>query len=432
MRAQDVPRTTARHTGLLAIGRMFTSLRVPNYRLFFAGQVVSLSGTWMQGVAQAWLVLDLTGSGTALGMVTSLQFLPVLLFGPLGGVLADRFDKRRVLYGTQITAAILAAILGTLVITDAIEVWMVYVLAACLGFVYVVDNPTRQTFIHEMVGSENLTNAVSLNSVLVNVARVIGPGLAGTLIVTIGLAPCFFINAASYGAVLIALFLMDPDRLHREALVARRRGQLREGLRYVRATPEVWVPLVMMAVVGTLAYEFQVSLALLARFTFAGDAGTYGTMSVFMGLGAVVGGLATAAAGRRPATSLAWTAIVFGTIQVITSAAPTLFMTLVALVFLGAASIRFLALGNATLQLAATPKMRGRVMALWAVAFLGSTPIGGPIVGWVGEHIGPRVALGLGGVASVACGLLAYRALARVELRANGELPPIPPPKPAG
>lgn len=191
------------------------------------------------------------------------------------------------------------------------------------------------------------------------------------------------------------------------------------------------MPLVMMAVVGTLAYEFQVVLPLLARFTFDGDAGTYGTMSVLMGIGAVIGGLATAAVGRRPATSLAWTAMVFGIIQVITSVAPSLFMTFIALLFLGAASIRFLALGNATLQLAASPEMRGRVMALWAVAFLGSTPIGGPLVGWIGEHIGPRVALGLGGVATAIAGLLAYRALARIGLRTDGDVP-IPPPKPAG
>ena len=431
MRTEDTPRTSARQYGLAAIGRMFTSLRVPNFRLFFAGQVISLSGTWMQGIAQAWLVLDLTGSGTALGLVTSLQFLPVLLFGPLGGVLADRFDKRRVLYGTQITAAVLAATLGTLVVTDTIQLWMVYVLAACLGFVYVVDNPTRQTFIHEMVGAENLTNAVSLNSVLVNVARVIGPGLAGTLIVTVGLAPCFFINAGSYGAVLVALFLMNPERLLREKRQARRRGQLLEGFRYVRSTPEVLVPLVMMAVLGTLAYEFQVSLPLLARFTFNGDADTYATMSVLMGLGAIFGGLITAASRGGSATTLAWTAGLFGALQIVVAMAPTLATAYLALVLLGAASIRVIALGNSTLQLAASPEMRGRVMALWAVAFLGSTPIGGPIVGWVGEHLGPRIALGMGGVAAMVCGLLAYPALARIRLRAaNGDVE-IPAPKPA-
>ncbi|MBU1865984.1 MAG: MFS transporter, partial [Actinobacteria bacterium] len=272
-------------------------------------------------------------------------------------------------------------------------------------------------------------NAVSLNSVLVNVARVIGPGLAGTLIVTVGMAPCFFINAGSYAAVLLALYLMNPDRLHREDLQARGRGQLMEGLRYVRATPEVLVPLLMMAVVGMLAYEFQVVLPLLARFTFEGDAGTYGTMSLLMGCGAIIGGLAMAGGGQRPATRLSRTAIIFGSIQLTTSFAPTLTIAFVSIVFMGAASIQFLALGNATLQLAAAPEMRGRVMALWAVAFLGSTPIGGPIVGWIGEHLGPRVALGLGGAATVACGILAYPALARVTMRANGEPPPIPPPK---
>ncbi|HEX5630311.1 MAG TPA: MFS transporter, partial [Acidimicrobiia bacterium] len=307
-----------------ALGRTFSSLRIPNYRLYFIGQVISLSGTWMQGVAQAWLVLEITGSGTALGLVSSLQFLPVLLFGPLGGVIADRFDKRRVLYCTQLVAASLALILGIIVATDVVELWMVYVLAACLGFVYVVDNPTRQTFVHEMVGSENLTNAVSLNSVVVNVARVIGPGLAGTLIIAVGLAPCFFINAASFIAVFVALALMDPTKIHRGVRSTRRPGQLREGLRYVRSTPEVLVPLLMMGVVGTLAYEFQVVLPLLARFTFEGDAGTYGTLSALMGLGAVIGGLATASAGRRPATALSRTAIVFGLLHLAAAVMPTL------------------------------------------------------------------------------------------------------------
>ena len=421
----------SRSSRVQAITRMFSSLRVPNYRLYFIGQVISLSGTWMQRVAQSWLVLELTGSGTALGVVSALQFLPLLLLGPWGGVLADRYDKRRVLIATQAIPAVLAGILGLLVATDVVTVWMVYLLAVALGFVQVVDNPTRQTFIHEMVGPDDLTNAVSLNAVVVNVARVIGPGFAGALIVTIGLAPCFFINGLSYGAVLIALALMNPARLLRAPSQTRRPGQLREGLRYVRNTPEVLVPLVMLAIVGTLAYEYQVVLPLLAKFTFGGDAGTYATMSALTGIGAVVGGLATAAGGRKPATSLAWTAIVFGSIQMLTSMAPTLAICYAIMILLGAASIRFLALGNATLQLAAEPAMRGRVMALWAVAFLGSTPVGGPIVGWIGEHIGPRIALGLGGVATLASGILAYRALARIEARAkSGDSSTIPPPKP--
>jgi MFS family permease len=275
---------------------MFSSLRVPNYRLYFAGQAISLSGTWMQSVAQGWLVLDLTGSGTAIGLVLALQTLPVLLLGPLGGVLADRVDKRRLLLATQALAGVLAAALGLLVLFDVVRLWMVCVLAAGLGFVNLVDNPTRQAFVGEMVGSHDLTNAVGLNSVLVNLARSLGPAAAGLLIVTVGMAPCFLINAASFLASITALALMRTDQLRRSTPQPRRTGQLRAGFRYVRATPPILIPLLMMAVVGTLAYEFQVSLPLLARYTFGGDAGTYGTMTALMGAGAVVGGLLTAAA----------------------------------------------------------------------------------------------------------------------------------------
>ena len=394
--------------------RIFSSLRVPNYRLYFAGQAVSLSGTWMQGVAQAWLVLDLTGSGTAIGLVLALQFLPVLLLGPLGGVVADRVDKRRLLVATQVAAALLATTLGLLVLFDVVRLWMVYALACGLGFVNLVDNPTRQAFVGEMVGPDDLTNAVSLNSVLVNLARIAGPAGAGALIITVGVAPCFLINAASYLAAIAALLLMRPEQLRRSAPQPRRPGQLRAGLRYVRSTPALLIPLIMMAVVGTLAYEFQTILPLLARFTFGGDAGTYGMMTALMGAGAVVGGLLTAAAGRRAPTALATMALLFGAVQTAAAFAPNRAMALAAMVPLGAASIAFLSLGNATLQLASAPEMRGRVMALWAVAFLGSTPIGAPLIGWIGEQIGPRWGLGVGGLATLLCGLLAYRPLARV------------------
>jgi len=397
-----------------AARRMFSSLRVRNYRLYLAGQAISLSGTWMQSVAQGWLVLELTGSGTAIGLVLALQFLPVLLLGPVGGVLPDRFDKRHLLFATQAAAGTLAAALGLLVLFDLIRLWMVYVLATGLGFVNLVDNPTRQTFIGEMVGSDHLTNAVSLNSVLVNLARVIGPAVAGALILTVGLAPCFLVNAGSYLAVIAALAAMRVEDLRRSPRQPRRRGQLREGLRYVRRTPTLFIPLLMMAVVGTLTYEFQVILPLLARFTFDGDAGTYSAMTACMGGGAVVGGLLTAAAGRRRTTALATTAVAFGTVQLAAALAPGLWVALALLVLVGAASISFLALGNATLQLASAPEMRGRVMALWGVAFLGSTPVGGPLMGWIGEHLGPRYGLGLGGLAALLCGLLAYRTLARI------------------
>ncbi|RPI24936.1 MAG: MFS transporter [Actinobacteria bacterium] len=405
-------------TAPAAVRRTFSSLGVFNYRLYFFGQIVSVSGTWMQAVAQSWLVLQLTGSGTAIGLVVALQFLPMLFLAPLGGVIADRFDKRRLLILTQSAAALLAALLGLLIVTGAVELWMIYVLAACLGIINSIDTPTRQTFVLEMVGREGVTNAVSLNAVLVNLARVLGPAIAGALIVTVGIGVCFLINAASYLAVILALAVMRADELHPSPAQPRRSGQLREGLRYVRATPAVLTPLLMMAVVGTFAYEYQVVLPLLARFTFEGDAKTYAAMTALMGAGAVVGGLLTAARRSRSALALGWAAAVFGAVQLAVALAPTLPVALATLTVLGAASISFLALGNATLQLNSAPDMRGRVMGLWAVAFLGSTPIGGPIVGWIGEQFGPRFALGLGGAVTVLAGAFAFRSLGAVDREA--------------
>lgn len=403
--------------------RTFSSLRVYNYRLYISGQMVSLSGTWMQRIAQAWLVLKLTDSGTALGLVTALQFLPMLLFGPLGGVVADRVEKRRMLLATQIAAGILALFLGVLVVADVVKLWMVYVLAAALGLVNTVDTPTRQTFVLEMVGREQLPNAVSLNSVMVNLARIFGPAIAGVLITTVGLGLCFLFNAASYLAIVAALLRMRVEELHRTPPQPRKRGQLLEGFRYVRSTPALLAPLLMMGVIGTLAYEFQVVLPLLARFTFHGDAGTFSLMSSFMGGGAVAGGLFVATRHRTEPTALAWTAIVFGVVLLGGAFAPNIWVELLMMVLIGAASISFLALGNATLQLATDSAMRGRVMALWGVAFLGSTPIGGPIIGWIGEHVGPRWAMSVGGVAALASGLFAYRTLERVHLNVREPAP---------
>ncbi len=399
--------------------RTFSSLRIRNYRLYFIGQIVSVSGTWMQRVAQSWLVLELTGSGTAIGLVTALQFLPILLLAPQGGVLADRWDKRRLLLVTQTIAGGLAATLGVLVVTDLVRLWMVYVLAAALGLVNSVDNPTRQTFVIEMVGRDAVTNAVSLYSVLVNVARVFGPAAAGALIVSTGIGICFLINSTTYLAVIVALLLMRVSELTPAQVQPRRRGQFRDGLRYVRSAPSVLIPLVMMAIVGTFAYEYQVVLPLFAKFTFGGDAATFAAMTAWSGAGAVVGGLFTAGRRSRTAVTLAWTAIVFGTVQLATSAAPSLTLALAAFVVLGATSISFLALGNATLQLNSTPEMRGRVMGLWAVGFLGSTAVGGPIMGWIGEHIGPRIALGLGGVLTMLAGAAAFQRLAAIDRTAE-------------
>lgn len=401
------PATTLRRT--------FSSLRVRNYRLYFIGQTISVSGIWMQRVAQSWLVLDLTGSGTAVGMVTALQFLPILLLAPLGGVLADRFDKRRLLYVTQAAAAFLAAILGVLVVVSAVEMWMVFLLAGLLGVVGSFDNPARQTFVVEMVGREALSNAVSLNSVLVNVARVLGPVAAGAIILAAGTGPCFLVNAATHFGLIGALLLMRPGELQPSPRQPRRSRQLREGLRYVRSTPGVLTPLLLMAVAGTFAYEYQIVLPLFARFAFEGNAATYSTMTAMMGAGAVAGGLVAAWRPTQPSVALARTAALFGLVQLLVALAPSLTVALIGLAALGATSITFLALGNSTLQLNSTPEMRGRVMGLWAVAFLGSTPIGGPIVGWIGEHIGARHALGLGGAATLLAALLSARRLSALD-----------------
>lgn len=390
----------------------FSSLANPNYRLYFSGQAVSMVGTWMQRVAQGWLVLQLTGSGTALGVVVALQTLPVLVIGPYGGVVADRMDKRRLMIGLQSMMGVLALILGILTITNAIAIWMIYVLAFLLGLATCFENPARQSFILELVGAKDLRNAVSLNSVLVNVARAVGPAVAGTVIAAGGLGICFLINAVSFVAVVASLVRLDVDKLNPTEPAIRKRGQLREGFAYVWRTPELRAPLLMMALVGCLAYEFTVVLPIVAEQTFDGDAQLYGFMTAAMGVGAVIGGLFVAARGATGLTALIRSSGVFGVAILAAALAPYLWMELAALALVGATSIGFMARGNSTLQLEAAPSMRGRVMALWAVAFLGSTPIGGPIAGWVAEHFGGRAALAMGAAAcfvAVALGMVIGR-----------------------
>ncbi len=293
--------------------RTFRAISVRNYRLYFTGQVISVSGTWMQTVAQAYLILfPLHGTGVDVAIATSLQFLPLLLLGPFGGLVADRVDKRRVLYATQAVAGILALILGVAVVTHSANLWMVYVLAGGLGFVNLFDNPARQTFVSEMVGLDLLPNAVSLNSVLMNSARVIGPAIGGVLILVFGVAACFFINAASYAAVIVALAMMRASELNRRPGVVRAKGQVREGLRYVWATPDLKIPLLSMAVVGVFAFNFTVTLPLLAKFTFHGGAGLYSWFLAAMGAGAVAGGLATAFRSRPSTRLLASIGVIFG------------------------------------------------------------------------------------------------------------------------
>jgi MFS family permease len=380
----------------------FSSLRIRNYRLYYIGQIVSTSGTFMQTIAQAWLVLKLTNSGTALGLVTALQYLPILFLGPYGGVIADRFSKRKILYLTQTGAGVLALILGALVASGQVTLWMVYVLAAGLGLINTLDNPTRQSFVVEMVGEDELKNAVTLYSSLVNLSRVIGPAIAGALIALVGLAPCFILNGISYAAVVIMLWRMRPGELHEAPRLPRGAGQLREGFRYVASTPVLRNTLVMLAIIGTLTYEFQVSLPVIAEFTFHGDASSYAFLTGAMGVGAALGGVFIAGQKKVLPSRLVSGAFLFGVTVLAAAFMPTLALAGFFLVLVGVCSIYFTALGNSILQLESSPQMRGRVMAFWSIAFLGSTTIGGPLVGWFAGVAGPRGGLALGGVAALA------------------------------
>jgi MFS family permease len=390
----------------------FAALAVPNYRLYYGGQAISMIGTWMQMTAQAWLVVSLTHSGAALGLVVALQTLPVLLLAPYGGVIADRVDKRKVMIALQSAMGMQALVLGLLSVTGAVRVWQIGALALLLGVNNAFENPARQSFMLEMVGPDHLRNAVSLNSVLVNVARTIGPAVAGVLIATVGDGVCFLVNATSFVAVVTSLTVMDRSALHPTTPAPRAKGQLREGLRYVRRTPELAIPLLMMGAVGCLTYEFQVSLPVMASKGLNVGAAGFGFMTASMGLGAVAGGLLVAARGRTGLRPLTLAASMFGIAMALATAAPTVTFELIALALAGAASITFMATGNSTLQLGSEPEMRGRVMSLWFVAFQGSTPIGGPIVGAIMGLLGARAGLGLGAVTCIAVALAGAAALA--------------------
>ena len=412
-------------TRVVRAGRVtFAALAVPNYRLYFYGQATSLAGTWMQMTAQAWLVLTLTHSSTALGFIIALQTLPVLLLGPYGGVIADRVNKRRMMLALQSAMGLQALTLGVLTVTGEVQYWQIGILAALLGLNNAFENPARQSFMLEMVGPEHLRNAVTLNSVMANTARVVGPAIAGILIATVGIGICFLLNAASFAAVLASLLAMDRAALNPTTLAPRARGQLREGLRYVRGTPELAIPLLMMGLAGCLTYEFQVTLPVMAsKGLHVGSAG-FGFMTAAMGVGAVLGGLVVAARGKIGVRLLVISAAGFGIAMTLATLAPSLPLELVALALVGWGSISFMSIANSTLQLTAAPEMRGRVMSLWFVAFQGSTPIGGPIVGWLMAAAGARAGLGLGAATAFAValgGLIALRAISgRVRFRGGG------------
>lgn len=395
--------------------RTFSSLSIYNFKLYFIGQAISFSGTWMQNVAQGLLILQLTGSGTALGFLIAMQFLPILFFGSFGGVIADRFPKAKILYVTQTIAAVLAIVQATLIMTGVLEIWMVYALALCLGLVTAIDNPTRQTFIFEMVGKEHIKNAVSLNAVMVNIARVIGPSVAGILVPTVGIAACFFINGLSFLAVIIVLAMMNTKELHPAALTHRMRGQLLHGLKYVNQTHSLRTVLIMMLLIGTFTYEFQVILPLLAAFTFNDAVSGYALLSSSMGVGAVIGGLVSASKKKTSLDSIVTISILFGATVWLVAIVPSLQLAAIGMVLVGIFSTNFLSQANAYLQVKSIPEMRGRVMSLWTVAFLGTTPIGAPIIGWIGETAGPRWGLYVSGLAAILAAVLAYFLIKRDE-----------------
>ncbi len=399
------------------VQRTFRALSNPNYRLFWFGQLVSVTGTWMQSIGQAWLVLRLTNSPLALGLVTTIQFTPILAFSLFGGVIADRFPKRRILLVTQSVMLAQAAVLAVLTSTGLVRVEYVYVLAAVLGIASAIDNPTRQAFVVEMVGPEDLPNAVALNSTQFNAARIVGPGLGGATIALIGIAGTFYLNAVSYVGVLAALFMLRPDRLL--APPARAHGrmlrQIGEGLRYAVGTPDIAIVLIMMGILGTFGYNFTVLLPLIAKYVLRAGPLGFGALTSAMAVGSLVASVWIAYRGRATERTLFIGASGFSLALVAVACSRWWPATLPLLVVLGLFSILFTATANTRLQLTAPAALRGRVMSIYMLLFAGSTPIGSVIVGSLAERQGVQLAtveMGMVCIAGVAIAL-GYRRHAR-------------------
>jgi MFS family permease len=383
---------------------MFRALRTHNYRLFAAGGVVSNVGTWMQRTAQDWLVLDLTnGSAAALGVTTALQFLPQLLFGLWGGVLADRYAKRPVLIAAQSLMGLLALTLGLLTVTGAAQIWHVYAMAFAVGMVACVEIPTRQSFVVEMVGRDDLTNAIALNSSIFNLARVVGPAIAGVAIHALGgTGPIFLLNALSFAGVIAALLLMRTAQLHPAERVPRAKGQLRAGLRYVIDRAELLLPIMVLAFMALFTQAFSMSIALMSREVFGAGASSFGVASSAFAIGALVGALLAARRVRPTRRLLLGGAVGFGLAQVMAGLAPWYPLYLLVLVPAGMAMITVATAANATIQLGASAEMRGRVMGIYVLVFTGGAPLGAPLVGWLSELGGPRAGVMIAGVLSLA------------------------------
>lgn len=399
----------------------FRSLRVRNYRLYWSGAIVSNVGTWMQRIAQDWLVLSLSHGnssvgvtgGAAIGITTGLQFLPLLIFGLWGGVLADRYPKRRLLMCTQVSFGLVSAAIGVLVVSGHVEVWHVYVLALLFGTVTAVDNPTRQSFAPELVGSRDVGNAVALNSASFNSARLLGPAVAGFLIDATGTGPVFFINAASYIAVLIGLKVMRPHELRPAERAKRERGQLRAGLRYAAGRPDLLLPLIVVGFVGTFGFNFQIITALMAKEVFHRGAGGFGLLSSAVAVGSLTGALIAARRTRPRQRFLVEMAALFGVLEIASAFMPSYLAFGLILFPIGLASNGMASTANASIQLATAPAMRGRVMSLYVLVFIGGTAIGAPSIGWLAGQMGPQWGLVVGGILSLGPTLIATRLLTR-------------------
>ncbi|MFD2091765.1 MFS transporter [Blastococcus deserti] len=408
----------------------FRALRVRNFRIYASANLVSLTGTWMQRIGQDWLVLQLSDdNGVALGLITALQFGPTLMLSMYGGVLADRYAKRRLLLVTQSLMGLLALVLAILVATGGVALWHVFALAGGLGAVSAVDAPVRQAFVSEMVGPALLTNAVSLNSTIFNGARLVGPALAGLLIgaASGNTAPAFFVNAASFAFTIAALAGMRAGELRPSPPVARARGQLRAGLSYTWAHPDLVLAMALALVVGTFGFNYQVTIALMAREVFDLGAEAFGLLSTAFAVGSLTGALLSTRRSVRPRQRfLVISVVVFGLLTVISGLMPGYLSFAVMLVPTGAAALIFSVANNSFVQLGVDPQMRGRVMALYFMCFMGGTPVGAPLIGWIAEHLGAPWGLILGGAVCVVAGLGAAAWLARgrrVRLEA-GVAPP--------
>lgn len=425
------PQRSLRRVGASAsasVSRMFRSLDEPNYRRFVAGHSISVAGTWMQRVAQDWLVLELTDSAVAVGVATSLQFLPILLFGMWGGVLADRHPRRRLIVWTQSISAVLAGALAVCSLTGVATIMIVYGLALGLGLVTVVDVPARQAFLTDLVREADFVNAQSLNSTVHNLGRLVGPAIAGLLIASVGVGAAFAVNALSFVAVVVGLLRIDTRNLHYTPTRPSGRGQARAGFGYVWGHPEIRACLALVAVVALLGQNFRVVLPLLARDTFEGGAEVYGWLTSALGLGAVLGALASATRMRATALSLVVWTLTFGVVNLVAAAVPTLLAALAVMVAVGVTNITVNTLGRTVLLLNADPAMRGRVIALHGMVFLGSTPFGGPLLGWVCEVWGPRAGFVVAGVASLLIALALLPRVRALRTRARpGEVAAVPP-----